>query len=337
MTAIQGGEPVNLASLLSLTGWGGRLLLLLFAATETTLMVTGGGQQDTAWQGILALVLMLAAASRTVLSRSYPLPLRSTIAVVVAVGLTAGLITSQLSTTGWPGYSAWHIGATMFVLISLSLRGRIGWAWVAMAILIAVTLGWATLTGQGILHGCQLIMRETGGLGIGTAYAVGIRRSAVRTTGLNEVRMRQAVEQSALRAAALERNAQVDELLETAGPALAAIASRSTPVDTDPAEYLVLEARLRDTIRARALAREPLTSIADAARRKGIDVVLFDDTNGATIAPDHLVNATEWIGELLKKTDHGTFTARIALDSGHPFVTVVEGDDSLRLDLNPQS
>ncbi|HEX3679607.1 MAG TPA: hypothetical protein VHU90_07795, partial [Galbitalea sp.] len=112
-------------SLLKLNGWGARLLLLLFAGTEITLMVTAGGQEDRTWEGVLALVLVLAAAARTLLSGSYPLPIPSTVAIIVAVGLSTGLITWQFGTSGWPGYSAWHIGANMFVLVSLSLHGRI--------------------------------------------------------------------------------------------------------------------------------------------------------------------------------------------------------------------
>jgi hypothetical protein len=145
--------------------------------------------------------------------------------------------------------------------------------------------------------------------------------------------MHQAVEQSALRAAALERNEQVDRLLEAAGPALCALALSSEALTVDRADYLVLEARLRDTIRARALAREPLISLADAARRKGINVVLLDDTNGTRIALADGVRVVDWISGLLQLANHGGFTARIAVEPHGLFATVVANDNYFRLDL----
>jgi hypothetical protein len=317
----------NVGELLALTGPGAHLILLLYVVTQVTLAVTGGGDPMRTWQGVAALVLVLLAAVLTVRPGRYPLRLSRTIVIVLVVVVSTLVISWQLKTDGsWPGYSAWYIGADTFLMLALGLRGRYGWAWVGMGLMIALTVLWSTFTNQGPLHGLDLVAREAGLLLIGTLFAIGLDRTARRILELNQAETTKVSEGEAVRAASQERNRQVDRLEQVAGVALATIANGEPRTPTSQADYLALEATLRDSIRARTFAIEPLTSSARRARQSGIDVLLLDDMGSAEIPEDRRQSIVEWVTGLLEETHRGTFTARLRRTPQGFLATVVSTD-----------
>jgi len=333
--AVATPESADLVRLLRLSSIGAKLIFGLFAGTEIVMWLTAGGKESQTWQGILGLALVLAAAARTVLPGSFPLPFFQTLAIVATVPLSTALIIWQLWTTGWPGYGAWVIGANMFVMIALGLRGRSGWAAVGMLLLIAAVLSWAISTDQGVVHGLLLVSREAGTFVLGTIFAVLLRRTARRIHEFNVARERQAAEDAAAAASASERTQQIDRLLTLIGPALQKIAESAAVVMTpdDRLELTVTEAFLRDTIRGRLLAVEPLVTAVEHARRTGITVELLDDSGDPEFDADSEQKALSWIVERLAAVAAGTFTARIVAVGDELELTVVaDGSaDALRV------
>ena len=323
----------DIPALLQLTGRGAHLVLLLYLVSWTVLAITAGGDPMRTWEGGVALALVMAVSVLTVRPDRYPLRLSWTIAIVLAVAISTVLISWQLQTDGgWPGYNSWYVGANTYVLLALWLRGRYGWAWGGMAAMIVLTVYWSVATGQGILHGVSLVDKEAGLLIIGTFFAIGLGRTARRILEFNEAESTRIAEEQGARAAAEERNRQVDRLQNIAGQALAVIAAGGGSTSNERSDYLALEATLRDSVRARSFAIEPLISAATEARKRGLEVLLLDDVD-QLIALDKRQEIAGWVSSLLDAAQHGKFTARFGATRDGLAVTVVTSSDDRRHEL----
>jgi hypothetical protein len=92
--------------------------------------------------------------------------------------------------------------------------------------------------------------------------------------------------------------------------------SSGTPLsNVDRASCLLLEASLRDSVRARSLHREPVESEANAARSRGVEVTLLDDSGCTDLseiigarAHERLLAA---VAHELRESVSGRLTARV--------------------------
>ena len=311
---------------IDLTGFGARLLLVLFTVTQVALAFASGGTADGTWQSILALVAVVGTATLLVLPGAFPLRLAAVFVVLGAVIVSTVLVTWQITPGQWPGYGAWHLGANTFLLTALALRGRIRAAWIGMGLMIAITILWTTTTGQGVMHGLDLVNRQASTLVIGTLFAFGLSRTARRIAAFNRAEDERATDDAAARASIAERNAQADRLVEVAGAALGRLAAGDTTTEAERIEMLVLEATLRDTIRARYFVFEQVLSSVREARRRGVNVVLLDDSDAVQVDVDRRPRLAPWLSPLLDGVENGSFTARLLIGSGGAQVAVVSND-----------
>jgi len=320
------------ARLLGMDRLGARVVAGVFGMIQLILVVTAGGPQTATWQGLLAVLLILAALAALVSRGADPLPLPRTLAIVAVVPVSLALDLPLLSTTGWPGYSGWFVGADAVLMIGLALRGRTGVAVGGMAVLIAMVVGWSLLTGQGLAHGLLLIGRESGEFVIGAAFAGLFRQTTRRIREVSALRARQVAEEELVAAAAHERRQRTSALIDEVGPALAEIAAGTTDA-ARRIEYSVLEASLRDAIRARAFLAEPLTSAVIEARRRGVEIVLLDDTADIGLTDAQRAELVAWTTEHLRATAGRAFRARLHLEANRPTVSTVtdEGVEESRV------
>jgi hypothetical protein len=301
----------DVAKLLILTGPATQLLLALFVITQTVLFLSTAGDVARPWVSAFALILVNSVAVLITRPGPYPLKLNHALASVAVVAMSTALVSWELPTSGWPGYASWHLGANTFLLLGLGLRGRSGWAWVGMAGMVGVTILWTASTGRGLLTGVDLVDRQAGTLLIGTIFAIGLSRTAQRIDDFNATESRRAAEHAALQAGSEERVKQILRLGSDARPVLELIASPAPVALTQRREFLILEATLRDDIRARSLAREPLTAVAKNARRRGIGVLLLDDSEPESYSDDQQIWIASWVASHLREMNRGTLTARV--------------------------
>lgn len=308
---------------LRLNGIGARLIGVLFAITIGTLAVVSGSTQH--WEGVVSLILVIAAGALAVTRGGYPVSLPITFAILAIVGVSTALVTLELPLhERMPGYTAWHLGANTFLLLTLSIRGRVAWAWIGLAMMFVITATWSTVSGQGTLFGIDMVDRHAGTLLIGTLFAIGIRRTAARVAAYHrDEEWRLAQEQSA-RASIAERNQQADDLDHRAGDTLRRIAAGGIESAADRLECRILEAELRDRIRARTFAVDSLVTEVSLARRRGVNVLLLDDTMDAVVDDPTRERIAEWVATHLHPLAAGEFTARIrAGDTGELVLSAV--------------
>lgn len=229
------------------------------------------------WSGLLCLTLTLATSLLLSSSRAPRLSRGWALATIAVVVLVTHVLLWPLDPDVWPGYGAWPVGAGGYVFYIMAIQGRIGLAWLGTGLLAASATAW-TMTGQQRLDAylivvAQLVVLVT----IGTLFAVGLDRTDASIARTREAAARTATQASRTAAATLAREEAFRDLEARALPTLELLARGQPASWPSPLELAALEASLRDAIRAPRLASEPLSSSVEAARRRGVQVLLLDD------------------------------------------------------------
>jgi hypothetical protein len=296
---------------------GGTAYFALFVIVHAVLALTSAG--SNAWD-VVALVLLVAP--QWMLIRRTTRRLSNRLAVVIGVLACAAAAAGLLAIMGIArpgGYDAWFLGGIAFDLLGLTIVGRFGTAWITMAVLVAACVGWAVLGGRPVDIGIGLIVRHVATLAVGTALAVSLRRSNAASSGFRAVQRRRRMEEDVARARADARRSAVEQVLEQAGPTLRAIAEGRSFTPEDRRQMLVLEGALRDQIRTPRLNASELRNVMDAARRRGVNVLLLDEADEAR--PAARAQAVQWLAARLEQTTDGRFVGRLR-DHEHGAVRV---------------
>jgi len=306
---------------------GTAALLAAFAAPAilAALRTDGPLVHLGAWLGIAA---GFAAIGWSTLAR--PSGARSGLVLALAMGVAAlTWIPVDRDPGAWG--DAWYIPAMTPLLAGLAARGRPGVAGLAGALVAGI------VAGSGIVHQNDTIdlvaasVRLGGGLVVGLALVGGtvwIRRRTVAMQALQVDQARAASAREASRRLLRERSAEVEALI---GRTLDRLAGSEPLTPADRAECAALEGRLRDQYRAGRLSREPLTSAAMRARRRGVDVVLLDDPTRA-IDPRELDAAVRWIAARLDAVRDGEFTGRILPEGHRAIASAVTEDEAAQFE-----
>ncbi|GAA3952888.1 hypothetical protein [Gordonia caeni] len=233
------------------------------------------GDVGRPWLYLLAMVLIAGAALVLLAAPGDPLDRRATaVAVLVpSVALVAGVYSAASSSAQAGTAVIGNLGG--IVLAFACIRGRVVTAWAGLALSAVVTL---VVDG---LDGPQPAMVETvlpnvAVLVMATFFATVAWPRAKQIYALRHQTERQSAAEAAERAAIAVRAQQLEYLDERARPLLLRIAAG--PIDTQVvAECGLVEAALRDGIRAPALDVPIITEAAWAARARGARVLLLDD------------------------------------------------------------
>lgn len=210
---------------------------------------------------------------------------------------------------------AWYLPSAGAVLALLAFRGRPVFALVGVAAPVLVFAAGALALGLQPAQLGSVVVRTIVVVAIAAALVVADAALGQRAAR-DRARELAALEDEAWSTATRDelRDAST-QLAALVGPLLGRIAAAAPGGraldDAERRECLVLEGRLRDDYRGGRLAREPVRSAADAARRRGVDVVLLDDVPEHHIADELLAGVALWMSGLLHRTPTGTFSGRL--------------------------
>ncbi|GAB7520212.1 hypothetical protein TSUKUMMB_50930 [Rhodococcus sp. no. 34] len=143
--------------------------------------------------------------------------------------------------------------------------------------MVLVTAIWSSTTGQGAMYGVSLTVINAGPVLMSTFFAYTIRPQARVIYELREQSTQRIASASASAAILEERDAQLDRLDVLARPLLERVASGVPLTTTERQECELLEAQLRDSLRATGLQQTDVIDAVRAARNRGVEVVLLDD------------------------------------------------------------
>nr|WP_223204953.1 hypothetical protein [Gordonia jinghuaiqii] len=269
------------------------------------------------WTGLVSGFVLFVVAGLTILdSPGDPLPLRTTVLVagVVVAGVAATLFSlpyppTHVMQTGPP------MGASVILLAFLAVRGRPLAAWIGSAAISATATVWGSVSTAGALWGLSITLPGYAIMIMGSLFSLMLRPMARQIYALRAASERQAALDAAAAAAAEVRDRRLAALDERARPILTRIARREHFTPDEVAVARLLEAQLRDGIRASGLDLPEVRDTVWYARQRGVSVIMLDDGGLAALddgnAPGVRQRLAASIVELLDGLRDGRVTFRI--------------------------
>ncbi|TFC94721.1 hypothetical protein E3T28_14610 [Cryobacterium sinapicolor] len=319
-------------------------ILVGFIAVHAVLAFAAGEPLWGLPYEIVGFLAVCAAAAWLTMVVPDPVSPRNAVVALALCGLSGAATAFPVPPVGSTPFAHWYLGAITMVLVVLAVRGRPGFAWYGYGMIVVVSIVWALLNGLTLLDGVNLVIRHAGTLLAGTLFAVGLKRSTLTLAGLNRERAQIGAAAATAAAAIEERETQLTRVNTLARPTLQRLADalQIDALQIEPtlrADCRLVEATLRDAIRGRSLFVEPVISAARAARLRGVDVTLLDDS--ADRPPRQLAAAAAIVATQLEALTHGHLIARllpadrptiasIVVDAGEPRMLAVTPDGLLQ-------
>lgn len=317
--------PPRPLEMIKLNGGGAHVMIWLYFATLAVLAVWSLDEVRSTLPTIVALALFAGVTVVLTVDTAEVQSLPATLVTVAVWPVVALLVSWQLEFGG--GFSQWYLGAGTATLFYLSLRGRPIWAWVGFVLLSVVIVIWGATTEIGIGTAALLVGKQFPILVAGTLFAIGLQRTAASIQQLTTETSARAAIEAADVAANVERNHRLAELDAFATPLLTLLVSGTELTESDRREFAVAEAELRDGLRARSLSVPPVVEAAREARRRGVDVVLLDDSEPGGVEPADLDAVVAELSAALARTTEGRVVARL-LPPGREGVATLLVDSS---------
>lgn len=313
----------DVGELLGLVGPWAWVFLGLYAVVFTTLALVDGLPNVGAPVTFGALVLVMAAATLIAAPSATPVPVPRLVVIGALAWASVAVMFIDLPVRRSDPLSSWELVAVNFVLFVLELRGRIVAAWALMGVVMLTAVVWSLIHSGQPWPGIALTYGQAVSLAAGTVFAIGLHRTARSIFAQQDAERFRAAEEAARSAGDAHRSAELAEVRRLAGPLLARIVA-GDPVD--PGEAVGLEAALRDRIRGRSLAIEPLVGALGRARERGIDALLLDDLGDAAIAPEVARELAAWAAAHVDTARGTHITVRLAVAPDGAVVSIADAD-----------
>ncbi len=297
------------APMISLTGRGPATMVWLYFATMAVLALWSLNEVRSAVPTIGGLLIFAGICAVLTTDRATQLSMRSTLITIGGTSIIAALVSWQILEPG--GFGQWYIGSGTACLFYVSLRGRIAWAWVGFVLLSLTVLLWGLTTANMIGDVVFLLGKQFPILVVGTLFAIGLRRTSESIQQLTAETSARAATEAGDVAATAERNRRLAELDAFATPLLSLLVSGAALSSDDRREFAIAEAELRDDLRGRTLSMPTLVGAARRARRRGVDVVLLDDSDPAALDPRDLDAVLTRVTDALDDALDGRVVARL--------------------------
>ncbi len=303
-----------------LAGAGSRVMIWLYFATMAVLALWSIEEVTNPVPTFVALILFAAMCFAVDRDAGDVLGGETTAFVVALWPVVALLVSWQLELAG--GYAQWFLGAGTVSYFFLSLRGRLWVAWLGFGLLCAVTIVWGLTTPFGVATALLLVGKQFPILIVGTLFAIGLQRTSRSVARVSAEESARAIAEAATRATIAQRDRALATLDAFATPLLNRIVEGAPFTPADRLEFAVAEAELRDGVRARGLSVPRVIEAARQARRRGVEVVLLDDSEPASIDPVDLDATIERLSDALTQAEDGRIVARL-LPSGRADVATL--------------
>lgn len=303
----------------------------IYLLAQTVLAVLAASRTDSPAVPMLALAV-LAAGFAGLGWTSLDRPTRPRAALAIGATVALALISLLPVRRDPETYGdLWYLAGAAFLLLAVAVRGRPRMALVGGLASAAIAIVGAQIQQNDPADVLAATTRATSVLIVGVLFVLAIVRLQQRA------RLLRAEELAAVRASAFtevtrrELRERSRALEDTIGELLDRLASGEPLSPAERRECVALEGRLRDQHRGGRLARGPLVPAAMEARRRGVDVVLIDDSPDHELSEDELDQIAEWMAGRLAEATEGRFTGRILPAGRRAVASVVSGEEVAEL------
>ena len=253
-----------------------------------------------------------------------------TVVVIAAVNF---LVLPQIITTGWPGYASWCTGAGSDLSRGLLMRGRPVYAWVGSAATTLATAYWVISTGRPLLMIFTYMLGHYFTLVSWHGVAHLSTRATTQIAATQRETARLQAQQHAHEEADRIMTSRMASVRQRVTPLLTQIANGTEPTPELCNQAYLLEAELRDEIRAPFFTGTSIVTSAQAARRRGTEVILLDDSGDNTTIDDQVrTNAVNYVTNFLDLTQSNRVVIRLNPPRRPTLLTIVTDDTRYRLD-----
>lgn len=310
----------DIGRFLGFFGRGPWALYVLCIVSFSYMALVLGGPSGQTVSGIAALLLAFGMLLIIVLPSSTPLPLVRTLPIVVAIPIITATVTwQQRYFDRPPRYDSWELALCDLMEFCLVIRGRYLAGWIGSLLMQGTVCLWSTVVTGSPWYGFSFVYTQTFPLLAVTVFAIGLHRTA-RQIVLHRNAERERADWAARQTASdLELEAELQVVRDLSGPMLEEIASGR---GADRASVRSLEAALRDMIRGRTFAAEPLVTTLRVVRERGTDITVLDDLGGDILSPAERQELVTWSAEQIVRTEGVELTLRLSFDAGRPTVTL---------------
>ena len=253
-----------------------------------------------------------------------------TVIVIAAVNF---LVLPQIITTGWPGYASWCTGAGSDLSRGLLMRGRPVYAWAGSAAATLATAYWVISTGRPLFMIFTYMLGHYFTLASWHGVAHLSTRATTQIAATQRETARLQAQQRAHEEADRIMTSRMASVRQRVTPLLTQIADGRAPTSELRSQAYLLEAELRDEIRAPFFTGTSIVTSAQAARRRGTEVILLDDSGDNTTIDDRTrANAVNYVTKLLDLTQSNRVVIRLNPPRRPTLLTIVTDDTRYQLD-----
>ena len=253
-----------------------------------------------------------------------------TVVVIAAVNF---LVLPQIVTTGWPGYASWCTGAGNDLSCGLLMRGRPVYAWAGSAATTLATAYWVISTGRPLFMIFTYMLGHYFTLASWHGVAHLSTRATTQIAATQRETARLQAQQRAHEEADRIMTSRMASVRQRVTPLLTQIANGKAPTPKLRSQAYLLEAELRDEIRAPFFTGTSIVASAQAARRRGTEVILLDDSGDNTTIDDQVrTNAVNYVTKFLNVTQSNRVVIRLNPPRRPTLLTIVTDDTRYRLD-----
>lgn len=253
-----------------------------------------------------------------------------TVVVIAAVNF---LVLPQIVTTGWPGYASWCTGAGNDLSCGLLMRGRPVYAWAGSAATTLATAYWVISTGRPLFMIFTYMLGHYFTLASWHGVAHLSTRATTQIAATQRETARLQAQQRAHEEADRIMTSRMASVRQRVTPLLTQITEGKTLTPELRSQAYLLEAELRDEIRAPFFTGTSIVTSAQAARRRGTEVILLDDSGDNTTIDEHTrANAVNYVTKLLDLTQSNRVVIRLNPPRRPTLLTIVTDDTRYRLD-----
>ena len=252
---------------------------------------------------------------------------------VIVIGAVNFLVLPQIVTVSWPGYASWCTGAGTDLSCGLLMRGRPMYAWAGSAATTLAIIYWVFSTERPPF----MIFTYMLGHYFTLASWHGVAHLSTRATTQIAATQRESARLQAQQRAHEETDrimtSRMASVRQRVTPLLTQIADGKAPTPELCSQAYLLEAELRDEIRAPFFTGTSIVTSAQAARRRGTEVILLDDSGDNTTIDDRTrANAVNYVTKLLDLTQSNRVVIRLNPPRRPTLLTIVTDDTRYRLD-----
>ncbi|PYE20159.1 hypothetical protein DFR67_102297 [Williamsia limnetica] len=302
------GAP-DIHEMLGLRTIAARILIAAFIATYALVAATTG-PTGSFWYELAAWLIVSLAAVALIMVPGDPLPMPVAAALTVS-GVVAMNVMLLVIHPPFSGLQLWPLSAVTAIYAYLCVRGRTPWAWIGMLAVLGSYMLWAQRTGMGYVTGLQLSVINFAPLVVATFFGWTIRPAARSIFALRRQATVRVAAEAADAAVLDERDLRLTQLDQLTRPLLERLAGYGYLTDDDRTSAGLLEAHLRDTLRAPTLTTPEISCAVHQARSRGVEVVMLDDHGLDDVPTDLRDELLGRVLDALTAASSGTITIRI--------------------------